>query len=332
MSAQEPTLKKQHCWTRRSFLLSIVLLGVTLAPSPARTEDPPNAGKDLRIVRDDETVGVYQGGQLLLSYRYRGRGHKPYVAEFAAPGGVNVLRDAPADHLHHHGLMFACRVNGVNFWEEPADSGREVHAEWVSVRVVPGRSEYGAPERAVLHERLRWQGPDGKTLLEEDRLLCLPAPRPGEPRVLTWQTTLIAPSKGGTVTLTGTAYNGLGARFLAAMDKSGRFLNAAGSRGVTDTKGKHVAWCSYTAEPRPGTPITAVIFDAPNNPRHPTRWYTMDQPFAYLSASLGADTEPIKLAAGQRLTLRWGMALLSGIADKDKLDTLYRQWQPEGAR
>ena len=48
---------------------------------------------------------------------------KPYVKEFMAVSGQNILRDAPFDHLHHHSLMYGIRVNGVNFWEEVAGCG-----------------------------------------------------------------------------------------------------------------------------------------------------------------------------------------------------------------
>ena len=40
---------------------------------------------------------------------------KPYVRELYSLNGVNLLRDAPADHLHHHGLMYTIRVNDLNF-------------------------------------------------------------------------------------------------------------------------------------------------------------------------------------------------------------------------
>jgi Family of unknown function (DUF6807) len=298
--------------------LSAAVLGAALAGAPA-------AGQELRILPDGDTVAVRQGEQVVLRYRFRGSGRKPHVLELSAPGGANVLRDAPADHPHHHGLMFACRANGVNFWEEPAGSGRQAHAGWVALCVAPAAG--GAPERAVLHERLHWQGADGRTLLAEERLLSLPASGPHEPRVLTWRTTLTAPAGGGPVTLSGAAYHGLGARFLAGMDRGGAFLGAAGGRGVSGTAGRHAAWCAYTAEPRPGKPVTVAVFDAPNNPRHPTRWYTMDRPFAYLSASLGFDTTPRELAAGERLTLHWGVALFDGAADARALDVAYRRWR-----
>ena len=51
---------------------------------------------------------------------------KPYLRELYTPKGVNVLRNAPPDHQHHHALMFAVAADGVNFWEEAAGAGRQV--------------------------------------------------------------------------------------------------------------------------------------------------------------------------------------------------------------
>ena len=58
----------------------------------------------------------------MLQYRYGDVPFKPYVKELFTSSGINVLLDAPPDHLHHHGLMFACAVNNVDFWGEAVGS------------------------------------------------------------------------------------------------------------------------------------------------------------------------------------------------------------------
>ncbi len=98
--------------------------GATPAQDPGASE--PVVGEQLAILRDGEHVEVRQGDWLLLRYRYAGASHKSYVEELLSPAGTNVLRDAPSDHLHHHGLMLAWSVNGTNFWEVRENSGREL--------------------------------------------------------------------------------------------------------------------------------------------------------------------------------------------------------------
>jgi hypothetical protein len=310
------------------FLAVIALAGLLAGPlcrtQPGEPVKGRVAGKELTIQQGPDVVVVRQGERTLLRYRFRSpSSHKPYVQELTSPAGVNVLRDAPADHLHHHGLMFACRANGVNFWEETAGTGFQVHRRWELARVVPVLDG----DVAVLHEQLDWQDKDAKVILQEDRMLFVQPDLPGRPRLLTWRTTLKVPRGGNAVTLTGTAYNGLGARFLKAMDVGGTFRSSRGATGVAKTKGECAVWCAYTAAPAVGRPVTVALFDSPANPRHPARWYTMDSPFAYLSATLGLDAEPLRLEPGRPLVLRYGVAVFDGSAGREVIDAACKEWQ-----
>ena len=61
-------------------------------------------------------------GKTILVYTIDS-GRKFYIKELFTPGGVQVLRDSPPDHKHHHGLMFAIGVDGVDFWGEETGAG-----------------------------------------------------------------------------------------------------------------------------------------------------------------------------------------------------------------
>jgi len=283
------------------------------------------AGQGLTVAEDGDTVAVRQGSRVVLRYRWKSVPYKPYVQELATPGGVNVLRDAPADHLHHHGLMFAVRADGVNFWEETTGAGREVHEAWVARELLPAGG--GQPARARLHEKLAWQGPEGRTILTEERVLTLPEEGGGQPRVLTWVSTLTAPRGGKDVVLSGSNYFGLGARFLVAMDKGGRFINARGGQGVAETLANRAEWCAYSAEARAGQAVTLALLDSASNPRAPARWFAMERPFAYLAVTLGLESEPLTLKAGESITLRYGAAVLAGAAGAKELEAVHAGWQ-----
>ncbi len=92
-------------------------------------------------------------GRKLLTYSFASNQFKPYVRELFTLAGDNVLRDAPADHLHHHGLMYAIRVNGVNFWEEVDQPGHERHVKLLAQST--GRSANGFPQ-ASFTELIHW--------------------------------------------------------------------------------------------------------------------------------------------------------------------------------
>ena len=237
---------------------------------------------------------------------------KPYIASIHTPSGTNILRNAPADHLHHHGLMFAVRVNGINFWEERPECGKQEHLSQES------------NEGFWLREKLRWVEPEKNiTQLEETRTIDVNRAILSEGvTLLTWQSALHGAKGDPAPTFTGTNYNGLGMRFLESMDKGGTFFNADGGTGVAGTVGVKSNWCAYTAT-ADGKPVTVAMFDHPTNERHPATWYTMDTPFAYLSATLALDKEPLQK---MNLTLTYGVAAWDGTKTKDEVEEIYQRW------
>ncbi|MBI4606837.1 MAG: PmoA family protein [Planctomycetes bacterium] len=272
----------------------------------------------LAVERDAESVRVLAGGSLVARYRHGGAIKKPYLAELALPGGRNVLLDAPPDHLHHHGVMLACKAGDVDFWGEAEGSGREAHVSLEATVEKDGTS-------AVIRGKLRWSDARERALLDEERTVRVLAPPDPKALVVLWESRL-APAEGaGPVTLAGSPYHGLGARFVRAMDRGGAFLASGGLTGVEGTNGKDAAWCAYAAEVAPGEPVTVAILDAPANPRHPARWFTMNDPFAYLSDTQAIGAKPVTLAAGESFALRAAVALLAGKAGEARLEDLHRE-------
>jgi len=108
--------------------MTLILAGILAAAAVA-------SAVEVRMTED--MVGVYEQDQAVLAYRYHNTPKKPYLMEWYTPGGANGLRDAPADHLHHHGLMFAITVEDVNFWEESAGGGAQAHRGFTEMRVMP---------------------------------------------------------------------------------------------------------------------------------------------------------------------------------------------------
>ncbi|MFP4172256.1 MAG: DUF6807 family protein [Candidatus Hydrogenedentota bacterium] len=277
----------------------------------------------------DEAEGAFRverDGEKMFQYRSAPNPYKPYVEYFATPGGLNVLRDAPADHLHHHGLMFAITVNGANFWEEHDAPGRQTPQDTHEVvqTVHDGFSE------SSYRQALDWLPPDADTpVLTESRTVTLRLPEDEEaPAMLTWTSALTAPEGGEPAELTGSHYHGLGARFLEAMDEGGNFVSPV------DDEPEHVRgseylvrapWQAYTAEVN-GAPVTFAMFCRPDNPRHPAWWFIMDDPFAYLSATLRLHEEPLTLEPGETLELVYGVALWDGAQDAETIADAFEAW------
>ena len=283
----------------------------------------PALGQDrIEVAAGESIVSVKLGEQPLAVYQVQPRPRKPYLKELFTPGGVNVLRDAPADHLHHHSLMFAVAVDGVDFWSENEKCGRQKHVRLGQPRVYARNGQ----SSCTFSQQVDWLGPDGKTLhLREQR--TIDSGRAGDPAasLVIWSTSLAVPPGKQSVTLSGSTYFGLGMRFVQSMDKGGAFRNADGKTGVEATNDVRSRWCAYSAT-ADGKPVTVAMFDCPRNPRHPATWFTMDSHFAYLAATLNLSKQPLVIEADKPLELRYAVALWDGHVEAETIKKLYQQF------
>ncbi|MGQ9504767.1 MAG: PmoA family protein [Thermogutta sp.] len=273
----------------------------------------------VQSVAKDGACQFLVDGQPVLEYRYPPRGPKSYVSFLATPGGVNVLRDSPPDHVHHHGLMFAVGVDDVDYWAEGPTCG-------VQIPEVGFQSYSEKPNDSLvcrLSHALRWQTPDKNDQLFESRTISfIREPRARGASLVVWKTQLAVSKDREKVELWGRPYFGLGLRFVESMDQNGTLFNSAGKNGVEGTNNQRAQWCAYTAKVG-DQPVTVVVMDHPQNPRAPATWFTMDQPFAYLSATLNLAAEKLEVTAGKPLVLTYGVAVGDGNMDVSTIENLY---------
>lgn len=291
--------------TRRGFLLAT-------AASAARGAERVRleSGKG-------DSVAVYHGSRPLLEYRNDRARPKPYVHPLYFPDGTPATLDAPADHVHHRGLMAAwSALDGIDFWGEvnPAPHGQIVHQKFE--RVSEGDS-------VVIATLNHWVA-DGRLHLVEHRTLRVPAPRQ-EGIWLEWTSEFEAPQD---VSLgAGThPYNGLGIRFVDRL-AGGSVLNSRGSAEIAKANGEAARWCTYF-----GSPGGVALFDHPSNPRHPTPFFVMNKPFGYLSAAPTFHDTTFNLKKGERLGFRWGVLSYMGTRSSKALDRIFDHWAREGKR
>lgn len=277
-------------------------------------------GSNVCSVRYDNQEGIVEvGDQTVMRYRFGEVPFKPYVQELRSPAGVQVLRDAPADHLHHHALMFAIGVDGVDFWAETPGCGKQLNRS-TSIRLNSSRGRLG-----WIEGKLDWIGPDG-VLLQEERLVETIIR--GGATVLTWQSALTRPKGMAAAKLTGSHYFGLGARFAETMDKNSKFIYTAGQAGPVvrgDERLTAGRWCAVQGKVD-GKDVTIAMFDGAGNPR-PAAWFTMNDPFAYLSATMRLHEQPMELKAGQTMELSYGVAVWDGTVGSDVIEKVYREWK-----
>jgi hypothetical protein len=318
--------------TLRFLLLSAAV--ATLAPLSLAAEPTAKESDAIAFARKDKTtVSAARGNQPLFRYRHADVPMKPYVDQLFSPAGVQVLRDSPHDHKHHHALMFALAADGVDFWAELPECGTQKQRSLKTINQLALIPNGQWQKRAGLAEELDWTSPASKqTLLVERREVCVLGIFDTKDAdlgatLVDWQSQLEAPPGKDSVKLTGGHYFGLGIRFLQSMD-GGQFFYADDKPGEIirgDEQLTPAKWCAYTAK-ADGKPVTVALFDHPKNVRYPAKMFTMTQPFAYLSATRNEWKQPITLEAGKPLELHYAVAVWDGKVDKPTVERLYQRW------
>jgi hypothetical protein len=308
------------------------LLGcrVTSADDSLRILVESEAGS-LEVKSTTGRLEILRGSQKLLVYACATNQFKPYVKELYTLTGENLLRDAPADHLHHHGLMYAIRVNGTNFWEERQDPGHQKPVQHLSYQFV---ERPGGVSRAAFTQRLHWVAHQHRglsdtspvALLLEERTLTLTVDEAAQEVALEWQANFEVGRAVATVSLGGANYHGLGLRLPAEFDRAARHQNSEGlpyspeQRGdVTPAKWSSV---SHTLQ---GHPVLVALFSHPSNPGE-SRFFTMLDAFAYLSATQNLEKAPLTCKTGDQFRLRYLLVAYSAARDRQFLAERYQRW------
>lgn len=319
---------------RAARLLPGALLALLMAGGfPAWAAEP--SGAPLRLVVEEQkgVLEVFRGGQKLLEYAFATNQFKPYVRALYTLKGDDILRDAPADHLHHHGLMFAIRVNGVNFWEERTDPGHEVPVKWLS-RQTEARNGLPAASFSqlihwVTHKDRALADTAPAALLVERRKITVTVDDARQELALHWRSDFEVGPGAPKVTLAGANYHGLGLRLPQEFDHVARHQNSANLPYSAEQKGDVTpANWSAVAHALNGHETMAALFSHPRNPGE-AKFFTMLDAFAYLSATQEWEKKPQERAAGERFRLDYLLTLYSPPQNPDFLKQRYERWVKE---
>ena len=305
--------------------IAIIILVTTMFSSctDKKLDDNASNVKELVVEQIEHNVTVHHGGEKAFSYVYDEAQFKPYVKELYSPGGVNVLLDSPADHKHHHGLMFAVKVDGVNFWEEVEQSGRQQPQN--TIRAIQVSDE--EKSQISYESTINWiQSHEEEVLLNEKRSITYTIPKNMDARFLSWTSQLTLAENKSSAQLSGAHYHGLGMRFIRAMDENGRFFTAGAKTGTIFRGEERLIpdiWCAYAANTGGKKQVTVAMFRDPRNPGEDTVWFTMKKPFAYLSATRAWHENAFLLRAGETLSLTYHIAVMDGLAKTNEIENIY---------
>ena len=310
---------------QRSLVATVVAITMTMS-------GVVNAATVTARTTDGKRWEVTYNGKPVCVYNYAPETRKPYIQELHTLRGENLLRDNVADHPHHHGLMYAIMVNGLDYWAETPGSGLQRAAGGVETtsRTMNGRTE------ASFKHRIHWvaeadrarAGDERNAVLIEDRRLTLMIEEASDEVALRWQSDFRFGGRTNKVELTGREYLGLGMRFLAELDS----VTAHNIGGTTpDLSGMKqdvspAPWGAVTFN-KPGQHATIAVFGNPANARGVANYFTMARPFAYLSATQRLDKEPLNYKSGDTWKLDYLVTVHGEIKSTDFLNTRATQWE-----
>lgn len=287
---------------------------------------------DVQTVDKQGVTTVTCDGKLVLEYRSQAHPMKVYVSQWTTPQGTQVLRDSPHDHVHHRALMYALGIDDCDFWsEEPADQyGKQVPADGTSLSSTSTNGRL----RTVIRQAINWINTKDIVLAVESREITAEQGVLEGASLLTWQTTLTPTEEKPEVELWGRHYFGLGMRFVESMDKGARFVTSGDDLGTVvrgSEKLTRATWCAIHAQ-ADGEPVTIAMFDHPDNPRHPATWFTMNDPFAYITATLDLEREKMTISRDKPLRVKYGVAAWDGDTDKAVIEQAYQSWLNNNAQ
>lgn len=277
-----------------------------------------------------DSVEILYAQKRVMLYVFGTNQLKPYVKELYTMDGRNILLDAPPDHLHHHGLMYAITVNGINFWEETATSGVEY-----PVKIYGNKSvATGGIKWAEFNHEINWvarsnifAGIDAKNaFLIENRKLKVIIDEGNDVIILDWTGNFKVGDFAEKVTLSGTDYHGLGLRFVREFDKVAKHFNPANL--PYPTGGKHdlieTPWAGVYCN-LGGKPVTIAMFTHPDVAGKSV-YFSMIDPFAYLSATQGINKEPLVYSKGDNFTIRYLVVISGNELSLEKLGQIRKNW------
>ncbi len=257
--------------------------------------------------------------------------HKPAFYPVLSPNGVRVNREYPmvagipgetADHPHHTSLSFTYdETNGNNFWA--ATGGKGPRIEQTAARV----------EGNTLISDLLWKGADGSVIFEETKRVTFG----GDANVYWMDHDLTLLASKVAVKMGDTKEGAFAFRVNDQLREqksggTGLYVNASGAETEANVWGKTSPWMALRGTiTDAGGPkdVTIAIYAHPKGHNSPPYWHARGyglfavNPFGRRGYDPKAPERVTEVAVGQRLNMRFRVAVYTGKVDRARLDADY---------
>jgi hypothetical protein len=292
-------------------ILSAMLLSLCAAPAAGPTSFAfrQSGPTGLELSEGGKPVFVYNFGMVLKPGFPESMRRSCYLHPVYAPDGTLLTDDFNADHPHHRGISW--------MWPEVRVGGKKGDlwmVEGFQQRFVRWKARQSKGPVARLAVENGWFDGQRKFVREDVEILTHPAS--GGRRTLDF--TLRFEALEHAVQIAGTpegkkGFGGLCFRF-APRDGGAAKTRIRTEQGTAKSDGvlsRH-AWAEITGTFQ-GKPAGASIEDDPSNPGYPHNGWLMRHGFGFLNVSYPG-LEPLTLAPGKPLVLKYRVILISGAA------------------
>lgn len=291
---------------------------------PENGPKPRPAKPDFQWRQTRASIALLNHGRVVWQHVHDRKVGKPYM-RIGLVDGTELTRPWPipkgypkSDHTWHRALWWSWKaIDGVNYWEENQQGTEPAEVEIT-------RNEDGS---ARIDAIIAYHLPDRPPVVIEKRVITVGAPETTGTYLIDWRATF-APADEKDVVFNRNSYTGLAIRMAAEFcgDAAGgrpawTFFD---SQDQANSNGRTARWVAYRGSASNGQAACIAIFDHPDNLRHPTWWQTRSQ-YPYLNPSFTCK-EDYTLEAGKSLTLRYGILVYHGLADKEKLQRRWRSF------
>jgi type 1 glutamine amidotransferase len=304
-----------------------LLGGILVAAGRTPADFSPNmpAATGFAWSREAGTLALMQTGKIVWQFNHGASASKPCFHPVAVPGGPALTWDRPPGHTWHHALWFSWKfIDGVNYWEEDAKTGKS-----------PGRTTWREPQietrpdfSARIVMDLSYQPTNGQPVLSEHRVAEISPPDNGGTYHQDWTMTFTAADKDVVFDRTPLpgepggqpwgGYAGLSVRFAKEI-RDARALTPNGPVEFAGGRYRGKAAAMDYSGIFEDRDAGIAILDSAANINSPSPWYAInDGSMRYFSPAVIQD-RPHRLQAGRSFTLRYRVVIHPGRWSREQL-------------
>ncbi len=291
------------------------VVAMALLLSLAASSSAMSAPLLLRAAATAEGAAIYVGEDLFTAYKIDAQQKYPYFFPVNGPKSLrSVTTESSEPYPHHHSLFFGCdRVNGGNYWQNDNSEGQILSGKLSVTR------ESG--EGVALANECLWRKPGEEPVMRDERLFEFAAPS-ADQRIIDVR---IALTPLTDIRIDKTNHSLFAARMAPKLSvvAGGALMNASGDLGEANTFGKESPWCVCRGE-RDGVVEGLAIFQHPDNPWYPAKWFTRDYGFFSPTPMYWPPNDShMELPMGKTLTLRYRVVVFTGDVSAAELENWF---------